>query len=176
MPGDPSHSDAIGAVSNVSIHARHQCRAIQPCPGPVHRRRFVSIHARHQCRAIPDLSVSTCRQENVSIHARHQCRAIPGGQLAVRGQRRFNPRPASMPGDPSHHARPRAACSGFNPRPASMPGDPAYRQHVPASQRRFNPRPASMPGDPYRSQIRSGTSVVSIHARHQCRAIQSGQA
>ena len=104
MPGDPSVRRPGARQDHVSIHARHECRAIpstvfvlaqsvgfQSTPGMnAGRSRVlsvqlgstlaVSIHARHECRAIRSVPPTKRCMTLVSIHARHECRAIPAGK------------------------------------------------------------------------------------------------
>ena len=155
----------------------------------------VSIHARHCCRAMPDHEIWVDSWAHVSIHARHCCRAMRG-RLACLGSLSpcFNPRPALLPGDAgskrllqrfcdvSIHARhccramlpnmrpvtphvlfqstPGIAAGrcckpdqdgtehhGFNPRPALLPGDAISKMDHGFMPIGFNPRPALLPGD-----------------------------
>ena len=195
MPGDPPIGPALSSRIQVSIHARHQCRAIR-WPGSSHAdAQSVSIHARHQCRAIPAKSICTnafaevsiharhqCRaihrwqqltvqRSSVSIHARHQCRAIPVRFIGQLRNISFNPRPASMPGDPiavaglpafvlvSIHAR--HQCRAIRDRPLSAYSRWFVSIHARHQCRAIRPEERGRPG----------RSLVSIHARHQCRAI-----
>ena len=171
MPGDPRIADRWQRLRLVSIRARHQCRAIRPCRGRYDQAAHVSIRARHQCRAIPCLCLVAAQQ--------HRFQSAPGinagrsgePQAGLLGLVSFNPRPASMPGDPElepdmAHAygvsiRARHQCRAipgiqsawadagqFQSAPGINAGrSRAYRPgraHPPC----FNPRPASMPGDP----------------------------
>ena len=117
---------ALGEVVDVSIHARHRCRAILCYKKTSAESDIVSIHARHRCRAIlveakhlrplpmfqstPDIAAgrsalgaaTVAGQLIVSIHARHRCRAIRRWfERCSRSLGCFNPRPTSLPGDPS---------------------------------------------------------------------------
>ena len=82
----------------------------------------------------------------VSIHARHCCRANLQGCHCERRHERFQ----------------------------STPGIAAGRisRTFPTStlRRRFNPRPALLPGESRLQSTRSTGRMVSIHARHCCRA------
>ena len=108
----------------------------------------------------------------------------------------FNPRPAFLPGDTSplqeqgfsqiqfqstpgisagryRSRRPTVhSILCFNPRPAFLPGDTRHAQARLEGHGSFNPRPAFLPGDTPSRRSLSATRVVSIHARHFCRAIQ----
>ena len=70
------------------------------------------------------------------------------------------------------HARINLWCqhASFNPRPASLPGEPMLAYGVQFASVSFNPRPASLPGEPRRYYIHQQPTGVSIHARHRCRA------
>jgi len=64
-------------VTDVSIRARHCCRAM---PQPFRngsRSPSVSIRARHCCRAMQRNRRTRDRYRRVSIRARHCCRAMP---------------------------------------------------------------------------------------------------
>ena len=85
---------------------------------------------------------------------------------------RFNPRPARVPGDAARGSRKCAKTFCFNPRPARVPGD-AHRLWCGLHQRGgFNPRPARVPGDAELDpEPAAAPRVVSIRARHACRAM-----
>ena len=84
----------------------------------------------------------------VSIHARHHCRA----NQAV-------------------HARSRNAMCCFNPRPASLPGEPYCAKHHHRVAKQFQSTPGITAGrTTYARYAMLGTGNVSIHARHHCRA------
>ena len=132
----------------------------------------------------------------------------------------FNPRPASLPGDPGPWQSGQAGHEWFQSTPGitagrsvkrvmpmpktcwfqstpgitagrsvlsegltgcfcsfqSTPGITAGRSHIWSDALRrndcFNPRPASLPGDPAGRTSEPDQRMVSIHARHHCRAIQ----
>ena len=111
-------------------------------------------------------------------------------------RRSFNPRPAFLPGDTPGSHRDRGSAECFNPRPAFLPGDTpqpqrrtqtcrlfqstpgisagryAPRAHNWSTQSCFNPRPAFLPGDTTFGTDMTKVEIVSIHARHFCRAIR----
>ena len=123
----PGESIALGAgahKNDVSIHARHCCRANRPhpalpglgatsfnprpallpgeslrswwCPGL--RRCFNPRPALLPGESLPP--PQTQRPSNVSIHARHCCRANRQADVPSRaGGASFNPRPALLPGE-----------------------------------------------------------------------------
>ena len=202
----------------VSIRARHHCRAIRrlscftktswcfnprpaSLPGdPVIEAAIddqgrVSIRARHHCRAILAVLCWIKRLSAVSIRARHHCRAIHPSVFCADERCCFNPRPASLPGDPTSQ-RTRRLKTMFQSAPGitagrsrvgcysgialslfqSAPGITAGRSLRPtpqaASTQGFNPRPASLPGDPPPDARSLPAGQVSIRARHHCRAIR----
>ena len=148
LPGDPTLMVTSAVGLGVSIRARHHCRAIPLSACGTLELHVVSIRARHHCRAILEYVKCSTRTFGVSIRARHHCRAIP-----------------------PEWRRPGPACC-FNPRPASLPGDPPRLLRIHAGLCCFNPRPASLPGDPPRQANQRRTTNVSIRARHHCRAIR----
>jgi len=101
LAGDPVQSGARAAIAGVSIRARHCWRAIRATTRARGDRRSVSIRARHCWRAI--------RIGNDLSSERHQFQSAPaiaGGrsEFAGRGwrrERRFNPRPPLLAGDPA---------------------------------------------------------------------------
>ena len=109
----------------------------------------------------------------VSIHARHQCRAI----LAEGGGIGFGLVFQSTPGINAGRSGMTQIAIISNAKFQSTPGINAGRSWARASTHStplgFNPRPASMPGDPGSERTGCTRTDVSIHARHQCRAIPS---
>ncbi len=93
LSGDTVRASHIAGFCEVSIHARHCCRATRAADhwpgGPVR----VSIHARHCCRTTPRclLLVEPCHV--VSIHARHCCRATHTIDRSWYGLRLFQSTP-----------------------------------------------------------------------------------
>ena len=100
MPGDPLRASAFGWSCKVSIRARHQCRAI---PRAVSRwpqsRRFQSA---------PGINAGRSAINTGTAGAVQLFQSAPGINAGRSGltithlspRKRFNPRPASMPGDP----------------------------------------------------------------------------
>ena len=161
-----------GGRENVSIHARHFCRAIrasqsqrptshrfQSTPG-ISAGRYGRRRRRPRrgtgFQSTPGISAgryvgsrwSDPESGAVSIHARHFCRAIPPDLIEIVVQQNV-----------SIHARHFCRAIHLNPN--------GERKHVDC----FNPRPAFLPGDTRLGRITGVHNHVSIHARHFCRAI-----
>ena len=104
------------------------------------------MRARHCCRANPN-------EDRMCVQAR-EFQSTPGiaagriylPQLQIHGFCSFNPRPALLPGESTGNCCGTPAGSGFNPRPALLPGESC------------------------RSVGGQLPKLVSIHARHCCRA------
>ena len=82
----------------------------------------------------------------VSIRSRRRGREKRRPAPSVRDQWRFNPLPASRPGERSVRPQRRHRAS-FNPLPASRPGETVDGLPTTAVAMRFNPLPASRPGE-----------------------------
>ena len=111
---------------------------------------LVSIRARHVCRAMPVVCTCSASEIDVSIRARHVCRAMPTRRMC-------------WPMPPL-----------FQSAPGTCAGRCEIRSRWQCVVRRFNPRPARVPGDA--ALVRHGNSgaLVSIRARHVCRAMRAG--
>ena len=59
----------------------------------------------------------------------------------------------------------------FNPHPASLPGDATDTSRHFESPAGFNPHPASLPGDAGAGRMRIEFRRVSIRTRHLCRVM-----
>ena len=135
-----------GTVNRVSIHARHCCRANHRAVSRRGSHVLVSIHARHCCRANPPDAFLYDKFREVSIHARHCCRANQPMVVNVAALLLFQSTPGIAAGRIPKCIGRTGCLSSFNPRPALLPGES---------------QPCSGTGK---------TSEVSIHARHCCRA------
>ena len=101
LPGDTSSKVKVLAALDVSIHARHHCRATRAFAGQG--------------------NILTGFQSTPGITAGRHAIADGVGRIPAG----FNPRPASLPGDTQLVGVPDPRLAGFNPRPASLPGDTA---------------------------------------------------
>ena len=79
---------------------------------------LVSIHARHECRAIPKQGREVDRFKAVSIHARHECRAILAHSRITRALEKFQSTPGMNAGRSIFWVSFGLGFDGFNPRPA----------------------------------------------------------
>ena len=125
MPGDPPYPASIEPLRDVSIRARHRCRAIpNDATTPAWDKTFQSA---------PGIDAGRSDAAWVDGWITDMFQSAPGIDAGRSVQRVASSTPA---------------LSGFNPRPASMPGDPTDRSSI----RLF--------------------LIVSIRARHRCRAIR----
>ncbi len=107
----------------------------------------VSIRARHACRAMPHGHPTVRRGAEVSIRARHACRAMRTSSPASAPRTWFQSAPGTRAGRCPASSSFWSADSSFNPRPARVPGDAARPPTLPTTSTSFNPRPARVPGD-----------------------------
>ena len=137
---------------------------------------------------------SPTHQQEDGSHIKHRCRVMLEAIGEVGALQRFNPHPASLPGDAAIAIRIGPTIFCFNPHPASLPGDARtsatinaklvvsiHTQHRCRVMRRvgvkegvmmgFNPHPASLPGDAYRPDMERRSGDVSIHTQHRCRVM-----
>ena len=150
MPGDPQLVVRLQTGLTVSIHARHECRAILAVDALRTLIQAVSIHARHECRAIPVRRSCEASDLAVSIHARHECRAI---------------RPTRMAG---------RLGTMFQSTPGMNAGRSGVRRYHCCTRGEFQSTPGMNAGRSLGSPgRRRPVGLVSIHARHECRAIHS---
>ncbi len=171
MPGESPEFLGHTRYAQVSIHARHQCRA-NPSPCSTHAAlpQFQSTPGINAGRisalgrlmrwssgcfnprpaSMPGESIycpTRDRIGRVSIHARHQCRANPNEKRAHRAASEVSIHARHQcRANPSYSG---SGCSSrcFNPRPASMPGESVLLLICWLHVSCFNPRPASMPGE-----------------------------
>ena len=123
LPGDTQPDPAGRQAHRVSIHARHHCRATLPNRQKGRWNRAVSIHARHHCRATQRNCWCGSRTTNVSIHARHHCRATPVNFIIISTFETFQSTPGITAGRHLAGSAGLGVHARFNPRPASLPGD-----------------------------------------------------
>ena len=157
-------------VTNVSIHARHCCRANRVDRDRWHIDSRVSIHARHCCRAnhphrarprhphlfqsTPGIAAGRIKEKQiaaaisaVSIHARHCCRAnrnrrpVGRSRCAVSIHARHCCR-ANHP-----RVRKKASVKVFQSTPGIAAGRIVTAAAAILRLRCFNPRPALLPGE-----------------------------
>ena len=153
----------------------------------------VSIHARHRCRANRDAAnlgyLPACFNPRPA--------SLPGESRSTKPARSgssFQSTPGIAAGRIWSSLTPSSAAWRFNPRPASLPGESAAGDDLVADGhlfhstpgiaagriqllerrglgvQRFNPRPASLPGESHGRITWLAQRLVSIHARHRCRA------
>ncbi len=130
----------------------------------------VSIRARHCCRANLGQCQHSRRANSVSIRARHCCRANRhqgGNKCSDHG---FQSAPGIAAGRINVVAVRDAAENVFQSAPGIAAG--RIRQGCECRRKRlgFNPRPALLPGESRCSLASTGSTGVSIRARHCCRA------
>ncbi len=172
VPGDANARTTNRSKRDVSIRARHACRAMLVETGYTFTRNKVSIRARHACRAMHERISLSGLDQVVSIRARHACRAMQcPPRRADRRRQPFQSAPGTRAGrcppplrvNTTMHPvsiRARHACRampGLHGHFArllmfqSAPGTRAGRCPPVAScatrSSSFNPRPARVPGD-----------------------------
>ena len=147
MPGDATVILALSQTEFVSIRARHVCRAMQRDRCARHERSFVSIRARHVCRAM-----------------RHAMGYVPCVL-------KFQSAPGTCAGrciDTPSHSKQKAR---FQSAPGTCAGRCYFQGRISEALFSFNPRPARVPGDAIVIRPVNHVDLVSIRARHVCRAM-----
>ena len=137
---------------------------------PLRMLRNVSIHARHCCRANHDGAARPAQQDRVSIHARHCCRANPTKTQNSSAKTSFQSTPGIAAGRIEELVVTEAACDLFQSTPGIAAGRIIQLRRQQRRARSFNPRPALLPGESLGTSEADARCVVSIHARHCCRA------
>ena len=133
--------------------------------------REVSIRARHVCRAMPFYHSPGRREAEVSIRARHVCRAMRGARSATNDDRLFQSAPGTCAGRCASNFQQFARRWLFQSAPGTCAGRCVVRHRLRVTRWRFNPRPARVPGDATSLGSVANKPVVSIRARHVCRAM-----
>ena len=133
-------------------------------------RLIVSIHARHCCRANHAGAVRDGGRCLVSIHARHCCRANPGRLVPSSRGTKFQSTPGIAAGRIDAFAARLACPRRFNPRPALLPGESPLLSGIDQSDGvSIHARHCCRANLPRLHPVRAPYKV-SIHARHCCRA------
>ena len=139
------------------------------------RQNDVSIRARHECRAMPDVRVPSGRR--LDCFNPRPAR-VPGDARCRRRSPCQNLRFQSAPGTSAGRCRVsqstlRTSHIGFNPRPARVPGDASLSSKpIARSTHRFQSAPGTSAGRCcHLRQAIAGMISVSIRARHECRAM-----
>ena len=133
---------------------------------------LVSIHARHQCRAIPWPFDVPNSLRWVSIHARHQCRAILRECWRCDADGSFQSTPGINAGRSSSTVGGEAFLVVFQSTPGINAGRSARRKCHLTPTAKFQSTPGINAGRSSQTWFDAIKCNVSIHARHQCRAIQ----
>jgi len=118
----------------------------------------------------------TFRSKLVSIHARHECRAIPKPQSTQAVNILFQSTPGTSAGRYHHGIRQDALLFKFQSTPGTSAGRYLRQVTGVTTHGSFNPRPARVPGDTFNRNLQRRPYTVSIHARHECRAIHPSRA
>ena len=106
----------------------------------------------------------------VSIHARHCCRANRGNAYARIDRDAFQSTPGIAAGRIRCRVNAGSSVCRFQSTPGIAAGRIALWQLRPCWRACFNPRPALLPGESVHKSARGRVHLVSIHARHCCRA------
>jgi len=151
LPGDARHLSSLNLGIEVSIRARHCCRAMQ--------HKSSTIDRGHKFQSAPGIAAGRCVRTTEKHYAKWVFQSAPG--IAAGRCEVCRPHPTRF--------------QGFNPRPALLPGDADFSTLPCVDACSFNPRPALLPGDARQHECARSCDRVSIRARHCCRAMRDAE-